>query len=212
MQIKDITFTLENCDSITISGKYIGEFHIGEVSTTLSRVACNSVQELDIANYFSIEIHKDANVNHIPFGELRGSLTTVFDRLTIAHDISSIDITMIDCSATKKSNKEKSYTFYPLWEDDKTGIENKNEKTYISAAGWLYIVIHPTKELSDIFDIESIDDDLYQESKAKLYCIGNAYSQNEENLKTNEKQSDSDASEKPKRGRKKKNITDKGDN
>ena len=61
MKLKYITFTLENCDQITIDGKYIGDFYVGDIKSEIKRIACNSIMKMNITKEFAIEIHKNAN-------------------------------------------------------------------------------------------------------------------------------------------------------
>ena len=57
MKIKEIVFTLENCDTITIPGQYIGDICLKDFKTELSRQALNSIDKMDICEHFFIEIH-----------------------------------------------------------------------------------------------------------------------------------------------------------
>lgn len=61
MKLKYIEFVFENCDSIKIEGKYIGDFLVDNLETSIKRIACNSIDKIDVANTIAIEIHKDAN-------------------------------------------------------------------------------------------------------------------------------------------------------
>ena len=81
MKIKEITFTFENCDQITIEGKYIGEFLVADIHTSIERIACNAIEKIDRADVISIEIHSDANKERYPFDQPQLQKETVFERL-----------------------------------------------------------------------------------------------------------------------------------
>ena len=49
MRLKYIELTLENCEVVTIDGKYIGDFLVDDISTSISRLACNWVGKVDWA-------------------------------------------------------------------------------------------------------------------------------------------------------------------
>ena len=52
MVLKQITFYFENCEYITIDGKYIGEFLADKISASVSRVTVDSVREMNVSNLF----------------------------------------------------------------------------------------------------------------------------------------------------------------
>ena len=54
MKLKNITFIFENCDSITIDGKYIGYFLVDDMHTSIERIACNVIERMDTADTFAI--------------------------------------------------------------------------------------------------------------------------------------------------------------
>ena len=92
MRLKNITFVFENCDTITIDGKYIGDFLVADLKTEIRRIACNAIERMDIAGTIAIEIHKDANKEYYQFGQNQYEKfkTKVFDRLA-DNDITSIE-------------------------------------------------------------------------------------------------------------------------
>ena len=69
MKLTYIEFVFENCDSIKIEGKYIGDFLVDNLTTSIKRIACNSIEKMDVANTVAIEIHKDANKERYSFGQ-----------------------------------------------------------------------------------------------------------------------------------------------
>ena len=53
MKLTYIEFIFENCDSIKIEGKYIGYFLVDDLKTSIKRIASNSIEKMDSANYCS---------------------------------------------------------------------------------------------------------------------------------------------------------------
>lgn len=47
MKLKNITLVFENCDSITIDGKYVGEFIVDDIHISIERIACNAIERID---------------------------------------------------------------------------------------------------------------------------------------------------------------------
>lgn len=164
--IKELTLIFENCDSITIPGIYIGDIFADEIKTKIQRMACNHVDKMEICNSFFVEIHPDANVQHNEFGvEEEWCKATVFNRIIRCDDITGIEIVLYD------KDEEETYEYYTNW----CGVsEYKNiaQKSYISKAGWLYILIDENKELSDVL-FKEVDDEEYMELKARRFKLGN---------------------------------------
>ena len=136
MRIKEIELVFENCEVITIPGKYIGRFYVGNICKSLSRIAVNSTRMYETAKKIVIEIHKDAETQNRQFGT-EGDDST-FDRILKWNDITSIEITLED--AYNKENKEEHYVFCTDWIGD-SEYENKGQKSKRSELGHLYIVI-----------------------------------------------------------------------
>ena len=92
MKLTYIEFVFENCDSIKIEGKYIGDFLVDDLKTSMQRIACNSIEKIDTANTVAIEIHKDANKERYQFGQshIETFKEMTFDRFKAYGDITSI--------------------------------------------------------------------------------------------------------------------------
>ena len=167
MRLKDITFNLENCEMITIDGKYIGDFEVSDLTTSISRIACNAISQVDGANTIAIEIHKNADSEYHPFGQKDYS-TTVFKRL-MADDIASIEFTLE--SQYSDTIESKTYHYFVDW----TGYNmdsNEAQKHYLSKDGNLYIVIKEGAQIEDFFDKESIDNSEEMSFHFKMYHVG----------------------------------------
>lgn len=170
MKLKYITFVLENCDVITIDGKYIGTFLVDDIQTSISRVACNSIMKMDIANTIVIEIHKDANKKRCPFGSNfndNGHMT--FDRFKECNDITSIEFKLEETYVEKEKEPYiEEYNYFVDWVGDNDYI-NEAQTTYISNDKNLYIVIAKDKNIEDFFDLEEINDSESMDFKWSMF-------------------------------------------
>ena len=168
MKLKNITFTFENCDRITINGKYIGDFLVDEIKTSIQRVASNAIMKFDIAYEFAIEIHKDANKERssFDFWDHNDDKHMIFDRFS-----KWADITRIDFVLEGSDGSETDYSYTTNWVGD-SDMENDAQHSYVSKDNNLYIVISDSKNVEDYFDFEMIDDSEYMDFKFEMYDIG----------------------------------------
>lgn len=175
MKLKEITFVFENCECITIDGKYIGDFLVEDIRTSIQRIACNAINKMDVAHIFAIEIHKDADKTRHSFGfEIDDG--SVFNRLTSWDDITSIEFELVDeYHGEGQEPIIEHYNYFVHWtgEDNQ---ENDAQKSYISKVGNLYIVIADGKDIEDFFDKEAIDDGEHMDFICSMYDIGDKYS------------------------------------
>lgn len=177
-KLKSITFHLENCDYITIDGKYIGYFLVEDIRTSIGRVATNAIMKMDTAYTFVIEIHKDANKKRYAFGQTdceRLSEMT-FDRLTQYDDITSIEFELEEeYSDEDKTPHVEHYDYYVNWTGD-SDYTNDSQISYISDDGNLYIVIAKDKTIEDFFDLEMINDSKSMDFYFNMNDVGDKYS------------------------------------
>ena len=178
-RLNEITFGLENCESITVQGKYVGEFRATDFRKEIARVAMNAICEQEVCEKFFLELHRDADKEYAPFG-IDDSKTTVFRRLTEFGDITSIQFTLTDddvyyeCKvASDENTKECDYLLVYDSEYDSLGANNRNQKSFLSDNGWLYIVVSKGKEeVRDIFDMNEINSADYAKFVEDMYDIG----------------------------------------
>ena len=163
MKLKSITFHLENCDMITIDGKYIGDFIVDDITTSISRVACNAIIKMETAYVFAIEIHKDANKKRYAHGQKDWEEMT-FDRLLQWNDITSIEFTLDDGDGNCTD-----YDYYVNWTGDS---DMENEAQHSFETDNLYIVIADGKNIEDYFDMEAINDSDYMDYHFSMYDVG----------------------------------------
>lgn len=152
MNLKSITFGFENCEVLTIDGKCVGEFLVDNITKYFARIACNSIDKVEVANTFAIEISTSANESYCPFGmkELCGP-TTKFGRLLQYNDITSIDFTLQD------GETETTYSYWLYWREGNECL-NVAQYTHLSTLGNLYIVVSKDKKFEDFFDEKRIND------------------------------------------------------
>lgn len=178
MLIRKIEFGLENCEHITIDGKYIGHFYAGEIKREIARMACNDISMHEICNAFCIEVHKDANKKYSPFGEEKWE-TLAFTRLTGYNDITDITIHLYDHYDEEARNDESKDTVYHYllnWGgDDDNNCDNPLQSSKIAKTGWLYITIGEDMKMEDIFPDEEVDDEEYSDHRAAMMDIGDKY-------------------------------------
>ena len=176
MLIRKIEFGLENCEHITIEGKYIGHFYAGDIKKEIARMACNDISMHEICNSFCIEIHKDANKKYAPFG-IEKDETLSFKRLTEWDDITDITIRLYDQyneEARDDETKDTVYHYLIHWGGDDEYI-NPLQSTKIAKTGWLYITIGETMKMEEIFPDEDVDDEEYSDHRAAMMDIGDKY-------------------------------------
>lgn len=168
MNLKNITFTFENCDMITIDGKYIGDFLVDEIKTSIQRVACNAIMKFDIAHVIAIEIHKDANKKRssFDFWDCNDDKHMIFDRISKWADITHIDFTLENSDGVCSD-----YSYTTNWVGD-SDMENDAQHSLVSKNGNLYIVISDGENIEDYFDLEMIEDSEYIDFKFEMYDVG----------------------------------------
>lgn len=176
MKLKYIEFIFENCDSIIIDGKYIGDFLVDDLNTSIHRTACNSIDKMDVARIIAVEIHKDANRERYQFGHLSPSFKQImFDRFTNWADITEVQFELEeDYIQDGELAKQEYYQFYVDWIGDRDEI-NDSQKTYISKSGNLYVVIADGKKIEDFYDLDDIEDDEYIDFHFSMCGVGDAY-------------------------------------
>lgn len=181
MRLKQIKLTFENCESMTIEGKYIGSFHIGDIREEISRTASNSIDILQVPYQVVMEIHKDADQPYFPFGlhNSKSGPMTAFDRILAWNDIAQIEVELCDegtyygvySGDEKKMIRRK---FYPHWTFDpcSDGCINPAQKNMRSSFGNLYLVIDDKAKLDDYFSYEEIQNEGFELISSEMLGIG----------------------------------------
>jgi hypothetical protein len=176
-KLKSITFNFENCDYITIDGKYIGYFLVEDIRTSIERVAINAIMKMNTAYTFAIEIHKDANKERYAFGQIdcERLKEITFDRFKAYDDITSIEFELEERYVDEGEMPHiEHYNYYVNWTGD-SDYTNDSQTSYISDDGNLYIVIAQGKTIEDFFDIEMIDDKESMDFYFDMNDVGDKY-------------------------------------
>ena len=97
--IESIILHCENCESIEIEGRHIGEIFIDGMKEVIRRRG-NKITKYRICEDFVLEIHRDANKRYKTFGMISDDV--LFDRIINARDIVSITI-KYDVSKTSEA-------------------------------------------------------------------------------------------------------------
>lgn len=168
-ELKSITFGFENCELLTIPAHMIGDMEIGDIKTTVRRIASNSISKMLSTDFVFIELFDNCKSIATSCGDdLNG-----FERLTKYSDITSIDLDFEDGSKI-----ENIYVDY-CEDSDTLGANNKNQSFYVSKQNVLYILIDKTRNIKDYIKstydkelIECFDDKEYVTNKKDRYDIG----------------------------------------
>lgn len=176
--LKEITFIFENCEYITIDGKYVGDFLVDDIKTSFARIACNYIGKQVSADTFVIEIHKDANKERNPFNELDDTVWGESHKHPTFNRFKGCDITSIEFVLEKEVDENtmrtEKYKYYTTWTGDDWQI-NEAQSNYISKDGNLYVVIAEDKKVEDFFDLEEINDSEYMDFHFDMLDIGDKY-------------------------------------
>ena len=150
--VKSIELVFENCEYVTIPSEFIGTLELDGIRQHISRVASNCISKMTAIKNVAIEIFKNADGEHSPFG-MESEKTTIFGRITSCDDITSIIVNYDD---------ESSETLYVDYEEEYEGVlgaENKLQTTKTNKFGDVYIVISKQHSFEDYFDEEEINNE-----------------------------------------------------
>lgn len=159
MNIKKIEFILENCEVITIDGRFIGDFDLDNIKTKVS-------EKMTIAKDVAIEISSLANeeTSSVILGIVTNETFKPFDRLTEHSDVTGIEVYFDDDTI------EYYYVDYQE-ENGFLGANNLNQHTYLSSLGNLYLVISEKNAIEDYWNIRKINDENAMYFKFSIYNI-----------------------------------------
>lgn len=133
MELLQIEFLTENCETIHIDGQCVGDFLIDHLPELCSNMERDSVAE-GVCHYFYIEIYKAGNKEYQPYPE--ASIDSIFARLQRWNDITYIKFYLFD----PINNIQKLVRYLVEW----AGLydeNNDNQVSYLGNQGTLYIMI-----------------------------------------------------------------------
>lgn len=171
MVLDKITFAFENCDSLTIDGKYIGEFDVEDIRTTINRVACNAIMKMECTHTFFVEVHKDANGKYYEFEQEDTHFEQEKFKRLLMNDIAAIEFDLVDERVEEgKEPRREHYDYYVEW----TGGDyvNASSHSFISDLGHLYIFIGSEEKYNDFVNKNTLNDEKNINFKFKMYGIG----------------------------------------
>ena len=182
MMIRNIKLTLENCETITIDGKYIADFSLSDIRKTIARRGCNWIDVSESCHEFYISLHSDANKPYSSFG-VEDWKSTVFERLRRYDDITSITIRLYDQYGDDEDDETKDrvehYSF--AWGDDGgNGEINPYQKSKVSKTGWLFLVIGKDLDIDKLYPAEDIDDAEFMSFASSMMELGDKNWEDEE--------------------------------
>ena len=146
--IESIILHFENCESIEIEGRHIGEIEIRGLKQCIGRHG-NGIRNYRICDDFVLEIHKDADKRYKSFGMISDDV--LFNRLLNTKDIVSITI--------KYNDGTIDDDIYIPYKEEDTFLSNEYQKVYKSGPNHLYIVCSKDNLIKDYFDINYINDE-----------------------------------------------------
>lgn len=179
MTLKQVSFTLENCEHISIPGYYIGDICVEGITTSISRVAANAVMKMETCHEFAVEIHCDANrAPYTVFGyqpEEKSPIQTIFDRLTYFRDITQISIVLTDNEYYEENFDEhtETYEYFLNWKGS-SEYENSAQSAKVSNRGDLYIVVSSKGDTVEQYFSTELEPDSAEDVdfKFKMYEVG----------------------------------------
>ena len=147
--VKSIDIVLENCEVYTFPKEDIGYFEISDIREKIFRCACNAISKYKTAYCVNIEIF---DTNRLQEDCIDSNVVAdVFARIANHNDITQIHIHYED-------DTEEQYLVDYNELNEALGAPNKNQKSYISDLGNLYLVISEKEKLEDVFNKEAIND------------------------------------------------------
>lgn len=159
MYLGTVEFVFENCEVMSIPGKYFSEFYIDNVKAYFKRTAANAIEKLDEADTIILSIHKDADEEYCPFG-LSSLKTTKFNRIMEYNDIALVRFFL----------DGNEYSYSVRWSGDMME-ENICQTSIKSRFGHLYLVISSDAVLTmeEYFPKEMINDENYDFGQIGLW-------------------------------------------
>ena len=147
--VKSIDIVFENCEEYTFPKEDIGYFEISDIREKIFRCACNAISKYKTAYCVNIELFDTNRFQEDCID--RNVVADVFARIANHNDITQIHIHY-------KDGTEEQYLVDYNELNVALDAPNKNQKSYISDLGNLYVVISEKEKLEDVFNKEEIND------------------------------------------------------
>lgn len=150
MDITKIELVLENCEVVSVDAKYIGKIIARNIFPAIENDGYDDIKRSFYCYSFGIELHKDLDKYGVVQSYTPEGLPGVFRRLRNYNDITQVIV---------HYNDDINETYFVDYGGDE---ENKNQKSYISTAGHLYIKISDMYSLGDMFGDDILDNPDYE--------------------------------------------------
>lgn len=145
-KIASVEFGLENCEVLSIEGKYIGNFSVQNLKSSIKK-HYDSITHMTTCDLFAIAISKEANKDYFAF-DIEEFKHNTFKRLSNG-DICSVDLIYDDGSKDE---------FYIDWVGE-SEYKNEAQDSYVSKLGDLYIVVSKDQNVASCFGNWHIDEE-----------------------------------------------------
>lgn len=155
MPIKELNFIFETCERYSFPIEYVGHFGLDDISEQIFG-ATNRIEKFRKANTVAIELCKEPKKGLLS----HKSVDHIFRRIRRVHDIACIELVYTNQTIER----------YLV---DFAGSDiNRNQKTYVSDCGNLYIVISKQYQIEDFFPKKLINNKLKVEHRKQKYGVG----------------------------------------
>lgn len=148
--VKSIDIVLENCEVYTFPTEDIGYFEMSDIREEICRLACNSIEKDKTVHCLKMEIFDTHRLQEDYFDI--NVVADVFKRIAEHNDITQIYINYED-------GTEEQYLVEYNELTEALGAPNKNQKSYISELGNLYVVIDKDITIEDVFNMKEINNE-----------------------------------------------------
>lgn len=158
MKIEKLLLTFQNKETkpAWIPGDMIKFLTIDNISTSIQAVSKTDIDTVSVCERFLL-----VSRNKNRFTE------RLYQRLAEIHDITSITCSFVNDDGIRHEN-----TVYMHWDITSKMLENPYQSVRISKSGTLYLAIAPVGTIEDFFELDKIDDPVWENSTYKNMSIG----------------------------------------
>jgi len=141
-----------NGDTLIINREVIGDLWIKQVTTSYGRINGSDFQEIHPCQSFKIELLPEADrvdSENINLGSLEVGM---FERIKKYSDIEKMDILYKNPTGNEADMIQSERIYFPYEAQDVDGLDNKHQSTHMGENGHLYVLIDPSKTVTEVFD------------------------------------------------------------
>lgn len=156
MKLKEIVIGCENCDGVTIKGKYVKGIYLGEIKESYVGFG-DDIEKRKKIKDFALYIDKNANVQGKTRGEFSG-YSNAFERIGLGKDVTGIMLVFEGHHDYDTTTIKQNFSVEWTNKNDRQAW-NPAQDAYITEAGDLCLVISKKKKVKDFFHILKDDDE-----------------------------------------------------